>query len=202
MNATGRKDLDDILDAIREVEVSLERRSERATGAIMMVWGAMGAIIFGFYHLVTDDSSLAATLGKPVVSWAWVLPVLLGYSLTAVAGARLGRIRARRGEAAMRRLLVAIAVPVLVLVALVATGRGVEAIPAMWVAFVGYTLLLPPSREGLARSRVCLVAGTVSLVVGAGLLAPALHPWANLVACLWYAFVLGGVGVAKYSGRL
>lgn len=198
MAPAPRRDLDAILDTIREVEDTLEKRSERATGAIMMVWGAMAGLIFGFYHLVSADTAVASALGG-LVAWAWVPPMLVGYALTAVVGARLGRVRARGGQATMRRLLLALLLPLAGLVLLTTTGRGVELVPAMWTAFLGYTMLLPPSSGVAKRRPVFVAAGVASFALAAILLVPALHPWGNLVAGIWYVATLGGLGALKYS---
>lgn len=200
MSATGRRDLDDILDTIREVGETLERRSERGTGAIMMVWGAMCALTFAFYHVANAGCCLAGRFDHTLVHWAWVGPTLVGYALTATIGARLGRVRAKEGAANARRLMLVLLPPLAVLVAIIATGRGVGLIPALWVAFLAFTFLAWPGRTRRPTTPF-LVAGVASALGAVALALPALRPWAWLAAAAWYALALGGLGAAKWAGK-
>lgn len=200
MSATGRRDLDEILDTIREVGETLERRSERGTGAIMMVWGAMCALTFSFYHAVEGGCCASDGAAHSLVHWAWVGPTLVGYALTAAIGARLGRTRAKEGATDARRLLLVLLAPLAVLVAVVATGRGTAFIPALWVAFLAFTFLAWPGRARRPTAPF-VAAGVSSALLALALALPALHKWAWLAAAAWYALVLGGLGAAKWAGK-
>lgn len=191
-------DLDAILHTLREVEASLDRRVARAEGANLMVWGLVGASIFAFYQLATwNHEPYSAALG-PLLSWVWLGPILAGYVLTAVVGARLGRVT--RDPAVRRDLrlsLVPGALATLLAATLVLTERY-EYVYGGVTAVVGATTLAfsapaPPTRfRGWA-----LASGAGMLLVGLVLLAWPTD-WAGLVAALAFLVGLVGLGTVRY----
>lgn len=194
-----RRDLEDILGAIREVEANLESRGERASGANMMIWGLAASTIFLFYHLVeVNPRPWVDLLGRTGIRWFWTGPSLVAYVASALVGARLGRIRPEAREARdIRALLVALLVPFGAMVYVSLTGNGDEYAPGLWVAFLGFTFLLwCRGRTGRLRG-VWVAASAASFAVAALLLvlAPA---WGNLAAGVHYALALVATGAARY----
>lgn len=193
-------DLDGILHALREVEASLDRRVARAEGANLMVWGLVGASIFAFYQLATwNHAPYHAALG-PLLPWVWVGPVLAGYVLTAVVGARLGRAASDPAVRRDLRLgLVPGALATLLATALVLTERY-EYVYGGVTAVVGATTLAFCVPAPRTRFRGwALASGAGMLLVGLALLARPVD-WAGLVAAL--AFVVGLVGLGTVRYRL
>lgn len=190
------EDLTAILRTIREVEDSLERRSARAGAFVMMTWGTVATSIFVFYGLVArDPEPFVARLGETGVQWAWVPPIVLGYLLNVLAQVRLGRMRAEQGSRNLRWLLGLMLVPIAILLTIQLTGFGWQLIPAMWVAFLGYTCLAWKTPDDGRRSRMIAYA----CFAAAALLAlPPLWEWANFIAAGWYAIFLAGRGALLY----
>ena len=189
-------ELDAILRTIREVEASLERRSARAGAFVMMTWGTVAAAIFLFYGLVLrDPEPFVARMGETAVEWAWAPPIVLGYLLTSLAQVRLGRMRADAGSRSLRWLLLVLLAPIAALLAIQLTDFGWQLIPAMWVAFLGYTCLAWRTPEGARASRWI---GYASFATALALALPPLWEWANFLAAGWYAVFLAGRGVYLY----
>lgn len=188
-------EMDAILQTIREVETSLERRSARASAVVMMTWGAVAVSIFAFYAAAQRGAFDAAD--HAVMDWAWVPPIVLGYLLTRSTQVRLGRMRAEAGAASVRRLLVVLLVPLALLTLAIFTGIGWQLIPAMWVGFLGYTHLTWHERPS-AGDRLGRAIAIASLAAAAVLALPWLWEWGNAVAGAWYAIFLFGHGVYRY----
>ncbi|MEA3200261.1 MAG: hypothetical protein QOE90_1689 [Thermoplasmata archaeon] len=94
-----KKDLEPILEAIREVETSLACRASRQGGALMVMGGVIAALIAAFYQLVVwNPAPYRAALG-PLLGWAWLAPMAVGYAAGIVAGVRLQRAGGSRREA-------------------------------------------------------------------------------------------------------
>src|SRR6202022_1881204 len=82
------EELTDILQAIREVEANLDRRVARTGGALLVMWGVISVLIGAFYQLVAwNEAPYAAALG-PLLGWAWLAPLSIGYAVWAVVSAR------------------------------------------------------------------------------------------------------------------
>ena len=170
--AVQRAELGDILDAIREVETSLDRRADRAGGALMVMWGVIVALIAAFYQVVTWSPEPYQRALGPLLPWAWVAPVAVGYAAGALVGVR---VAARAEDPAERRRAAADFAPALVstaiAAALVLAGRH-GLIPGALLVGFGVTLLLrclgqlKPRllRAAWAAAAVCAVAGVALLV--------------------------------------
>lgn len=195
-----RRNLDAILATIEDVEASLARRGARASGATMMIWAAAVAGIFAFYHQVqVEPDALVALLGPVVVQWVWVAPVAVAYVLTAALGAAAGRMGSSDAAHGIRTLMIAL-VPALALQVLaLVKGVGVEQMPAMWVAFLGVKFLTDPSSKATgALPTVCRGAAALSFALALVMLLPAMAHLTYIVASVWYAAVLGGLGALIY----
>lgn len=189
-------DLDAILRTVREVEASIERREQRAGALVMVVWGIAAASIFACYQWAArDPAPLTRVVGVRGLDWLWAPPIALAYLFTALARVRLGRMDAKRGSASARRLLVSILVPIAAIVLIELTGVGWQAIPAMMVAYLGYSYVGWERPGAGPRDRII---GIASFALGALLLLPMLWPWANGIAAAWYAVFLAGVGIVRY----
>lgn len=184
------EDLTAILRTIREVEDSLERRAARAEGTNVMIWGLVGASIFAFYQLVESDHDTYATALGPWVSWAWLVPMAIGYVASGIVGARLGRMGA---SAAQRRgyrrglipgLLIAALVTVLVLTQRYQFVYGGVTL----LAGLACILIAWPAPHGATRT-TGLAVGAAMTIVGIALLALWNAPWAAGAAAL--AFLVG-----------
>lgn len=191
-------DLDAILHTLREVEASLDRRVARAEGANLMVWGLVGASIFAFYQVVEwNHAPWSAALG-PLLAWVWLGPILAGYVLTAIVGARLGRVT--RDPAVRRDLrmgLVPGALATLLAAALVLTERY-EYVYGGVTAVVGAATLafsVPAPRTPFRRW--ALASGAGMLLVGLTLAARPIE-LAGLVAALAFLVGLVGLGTVRY----
>lgn len=196
MSATSRNDLDAILDTIREVEVNLERRGERAGGAVNMVWGVVVASIFAFYHFVAANPAPFVDAFGLFLPWVWVGPCAFGYALTVAIGARLGRVGASKHG--VRFLLLSL-IPLIVLIAVLsALGDEGRFIPALTVAFLAWMCLGGTWREVGPQATRYRAVGIASLFAAGALLVPALGPWVSLLAALWYGVILTGVGAVQY----
>lgn len=194
-------DLGPILDTLREVNESLDRRAARAAAANRVTWGLVAGSIFAFYAWAHADRGMplfVALREAGVMPWVWTVPVALGYVATLATGARLGRI-APRSDAARgaRWLLVALLVPVAGVVAANVTGHGVGLIPAMWVAFLGVAFLQQGCLRGDAPDRVA-TWGSFALAPVVALLPPA---WGNAAASAWYLLALAALGAWRYHRR-
>ncbi|HVM44356.1 MAG TPA: hypothetical protein VM582_00370 [Candidatus Thermoplasmatota archaeon] len=192
-------ELDAILRTIREVETSLERRSARAEGALLMIWGLVGAVIFAFYQLVVwNHDPYHAALG-PWLNWMWVLPMAVGYVASGLVGARLGRMGA---DAERRRRVRAGLVPAAVIAvlaaALVLTGSydfiygGVTLVAGLSSAFFAWRA--PP---GAVRA-VGLAVGGALAALGVLLLATAGATWAPGAASLGFLVGYLLLGTVRY----
>lgn len=204
MTATGQDrqappDLDAILDTLREVEASLERRVARAQGALLMVWGFVGASIFAFYQLVLwNHDAFIAVIGHRAIDWLWVGPIALGYVLTAILGARLGR--ATR-DADVRRGFRRSMLPALLATALAATlvvTQRYQYIFGGITLVCGLTSLAFSWGGPASRFRPwALASGGMMAIVGAALLV-----WpddrAPLVAAVAFLVGLVGLGTVRY----
>lgn len=196
--AERRDDLGPILDTLREVNESLERRARRATAANAVTWGLVASSIFAFYAWAhaNRDATLVQALGEAgFLPWMWAPPVLLGYVATLATGARLGRIAPRSAQAqGARWLTLALLVPVAAVVLSNLTGVGLRLIPAMWVAFLGVVHLNSGCMRGDALDKAVLW--------GSFALAPLLpflpYAWANAAASLWYLAALAGYGAWRH----
>ena len=194
----SRADLDAILTTLREVEASLDRRVARAEGANLMVWGFAAASIFAFYQLVRwNPAPYDAALGA-ALPWAWVGPIVLGYVLTAIVGARLGPARSdpavRRG---LRLGLLPGALATLLAAGLVLTQRY-EYVYGGVTALVGATTLAFCAGSPPSRFRAwALASGIGMLLAGLALLARPVE-WAGLTAALAFLVGLVGLGTVRY----
>lgn len=190
-------DLDAILSTLREVEASLDRRVARAEGAVLMVWGLVGAAIFAFYQLVLwNHEPYEAALG-PLLPWVWAGPIAVGYVLTAAIGARLGRATSEGGREALRRGILPGALATLLATVLVLT-EAYEYVYGGITALCGATTLafcLPAPRSAFRAWG--LASGLGMLAVGLGLV---LWPtaWAGLAASLAFLVGLVGLGTVRY----
>lgn len=186
----ARADLDAILTTIREVETSLERRTMRAVGANLMIWGLASASIFAFYELVERNPAPYQDALGAALSWVWLAPIAVGYVASAVVGARIGRFGADR---AARRAYAKGFVPGLlvsaVAAALLLTGRG-EMVPGALLVALGATFVAFGDRA-TRMGRACLALAAVLVLSGAAVLT--FQPsWASLAA----AVAMGGGLVA------
>lgn len=175
-----------ILRTIREVEESLERRSARATGANLMIWGLVSGSIFLFYQLVAWNSGpYAAALG-PTLKWVWLVPVALGYVGSALVGARLGSFGADDAarKSYRRGLLPGIIATVLAAI-LIVMQRG-DLIEGALLVVVG-TFFVTFSPGKTPTGRACSVAAMVFILSGIGLML-----WRGDTASLLAAIVMGG----------
>lgn len=191
-------DLDAILGTLREVEASLDRRVARAEGANLMVWGLVGASIFAFYQLATwNHAAYHAALG-PLLPWVWVGPIAVGYVLTAVLGARLGRASsdaaARRG---LRLGLIPAALATLLATVLVLTERY-EYVYGGITALCGATTLAfcAPAPRSAFRAWALASGGGMLLAGAALVLWP--NDWAGLLAAVAFLVGLVGLGTVRY----
>lgn len=184
------EDLGAILRTIREVEVSLERRTARAQGVLLMIWGACAASIFGFYQLVKwNHDPYVDALGEGL-NWVWVGPIVVAYVASALVGARLGRLGATPEQ---RRHLRRGAIPALIITgvvtALILTERYHYIYGAVTllsgVACIAFAWNKP---HDLARSASFGVGAALS-AVGLALVPFAGSVWAPGVAAL--AFLVG-----------
>ena len=190
-------ELDAILRTIREVETSLDRRYARADGALIMVWGLVGALIFAFYQLVDlRPAPYHAALG-PALPWVWLGPVAAGYVATAVVGARLGAMAPDR-KRDFRMGLIPGAIVSLVAVALLLADRGEYVSGALTLAAGATTLVLCRRRER-AFSRVGAAVGAAQIVVGIALVAwPT--AWASGIAAAAFGIGFVALGTVRYRG--
>lgn len=191
------RDLDSILDTLREVQASLDRRVARAEGALLMVWGLVGAAIFAFYQLVHwNHAPYEAALG-PFLPWIWTAPIALGYVLSGVIGARLGQARPH----GTRHGLLASAIPgllaTLLASLLVLTQRyeytygGITAL--VGATTIAFALANPPTplRPWSLASGGGMVAAGAALMIWTG-------PWAGAYAALAFLVGLVGLGTVRY----
>lgn len=191
-------DMGEILQAIREVRLNLDRRAARAFGATTIVWGVSSALVFAFYQLVMwNPAPYEAALG-PFLLWVWVLPVGVGYAATVVLGAQIGRIEPK---VAKPFLVVGagVLVGVLALLGLLFAGEF-RRVPGLWLFVLGAIILLRlrivGERPGPARAFAVGLA-TVSIASGAALLVvPFLH--AGLVATVVFGVGLTVMGTLKF----
>lgn len=191
---SGTGEMDAILQTIREVESSLDRRSARAGAVVMMTWGAVATGIFLFYGVARGPFDALDGLPPRVLHWAWAPPMLVGYLLTALTQVRLGRMRATAGASSVRRLLLLLLAPIAILVLAVTTHVGWQLIPAMWVAFLGYTHIAWRTDAGWAHRGIAVASFALALVLAL----PPLWEWAWLGAAAWYGVFLLGHGVYRY----
>lgn len=199
MTQPARTDLSAIIQTIREVEETIDRRAQRAAGATMLVWGIAATAIFAFYHAIATGDALGHAVGQLVARWFWVPPVALAYAATVVLGARLGRaVPDAQENRSIRWLLLALIPPLGVLVYVQVTGNREEFVPGMWVAFLGIAhLLFRRGNESAFPPWLCNLAVYGSFALGLALLA--LHPWwGNAAAGVWYALALAALGAVKY----
>lgn len=193
-----KEDLGPILDTLREVNESLDRRAARAAAATGVTWGLVASSIFAFYawaYAAPHAPLVQALRGSGAMPWMWVPPLLVGYAVNLSTGVRLGRMAPRSEEARrVRWLLLALLVPVSAVVAVSLAGSGERLVPAMWIAFLGLAHLQwgPAPRD--APQRVAIAASFA--------LAPAilLMPlgWAYAAAALWYLAALAGLCAWRY----
>lgn len=189
-------ELDAILDTIREVEENLERRAERAGGAVNVVWGIVVGGIFAFYHVVGGNPAPFEAAFGALLPWLWLAPTALGYALTVAIGARLGRVGAPGRNV---RVLLWSLLPLIFAIAVFSAVEGLgRFIPALAVGFLGWTcagITWGDSDPGARRWRAVAVLSVVAALV---LLLPVVAPWANLAAGAWYAVMLAGAGSLQY----
>lgn len=192
------QDLGPILDTLREVHVSLERRAERAAAATGVTWGLVASSIFAFYawtHANEDDALVRGLTDAGLIDWMWIPPTLVGYALTLAVGARLGRMAPRSEQARWNRwLLVALLVPVAAVVVLNVADVGHGIIPSMWVVFLGIVNV----RWGAPKQGVVGKVATFGSFAVAAALAFLPVAWANLGASVWYLVALAGLCAWSY----
>ncbi|HET6404404.1 MAG TPA: hypothetical protein VFH78_07140 [Candidatus Thermoplasmatota archaeon] len=88
-------ELSEIVGAIRQVEVTIERRAARAEGTFLTLWGLGVAAIFLFYREAHANPALYRGALGPLVDWMWLAPFAVCYAATLVLGARLAPIAPR-----------------------------------------------------------------------------------------------------------
>lgn len=194
MSAATPADLDAILATVREVEQTIERRAQRAMGAVMVAWGLAASSIFAFYawaHAMPGRE-------EGLVQWAWVAPSALAYAITVAVGARLGRIGEREGARGMRWLMLALLPPFAVVVYTSVTGTGAEYVSGMWILFLAVVHQFWCRTQEPPLRRVFQVAAAASAALGLALLVHPLGTWGEVVASAWYLLVLAGLGAVKY----
>lgn len=193
-----RDDLDDILQAIREVDANLDRRAERAAGAVMVTWGIAAAAIFAFYHVVALNPDPYVDALGAALHWVWLGPIALAYAASMLAGARAGRLsRSVEQKRAWKRSLLIGSVPTAVATALVLAGES-DRIPGailLWLPAACYFVAV----RGRGAPRV----GARALAVIASALGVLLiawpTPWSSLVAAVVYGAGLAGLGTLQYA---
>lgn len=197
MSVSSRKELEQILGAIREVEVNLDRRDARAYGAVLAMWAVVGASVFGIYHWMVTDPHHDPGPYAWVHIWFWVLPVGVAFVVSALVGARRWRLEAgTRRDARLWGFLAAIVPPIAVSAVFVHTDLPYA--PALWIAFLGAFLVLPGWRDA-GPLRAMRLATAAALLATAALVLAAQPIWSNLAAAIAFAVGLGGFGMAKYA---
>lgn len=195
--AAPRSDFDAILETLAEVEQSLEHRNERAAALVMMTWGFVASAIFFLYAAIEGDAApLVDGIGRQAMSWLWVPPVVLGYLITSLLHVRLGRMNKAGQTTSLTRLLLMTTVPVALVVAAILSGVGWELIPALWVAFLGFTYVGRKPMAACTRPDVAI--GIASFAVAVALVLPLTWAWSNLIAGIWYLVFLAGTGAMRY----
>jgi hypothetical protein len=195
MTRPMKDELGDILNAIREVEASLDRRSQRVQGALMVMWGAIVFLISAFYQLVTWNPAPYVAAFGPLLGWAWAAPVAVGYAVGVVVGVRASRVLR---DPAPRRDVWLNALPALVSSAIAAgfvlLGRPQYIAGALLLGYAATVALGSRGGRGPMRT-LSLVASGVCAVGG---LALVLRPvsWQWIVA----GVLMGGTLLAL--GRL
>lgn len=191
-------DLDDILRAIREVDANLDRRAERAAGAVMVTWGIAAASIFAFYHVVALNPDPYVDALGGVLNWVWLGPIALAYVASIVAGARAGRLaRSEEQQRAWKRSLLVGSVPTLVAAALVLADES-DRIPGAILLWLPAVCIVVATR---ARGAPRVGARALAVIAGAlGLLLLAWPTeWSSLVAAVVYGAGLAGLGTLQYA---
>jgi len=185
MAANGR-DLGPILQTIREVEVSLERRSARAAGVNLMIWGSVSGSIFLFYQLVAWNPDPYVAMLGPALDWIWLAPIAFGYAASALVGARLGRFGAdEEARRSYRKGMIPGAFATLVAAVLIITQRGDLVAGALLVVLGAFFVAF--ADRATAAGRACLVSAALFAATGIGLMA-----WRGETASLVAALVMGG----------
>lgn len=194
----ARPELDAILQTIREVEVSLERRAARAQGSLILIWGLVSAVIFGFYQLVESNPAPYRNAFGAWLGWLWIVPLALGYVASAVVGARLGRMGAdaHRQRDFRRTLLPGLAIGALAATLVVTGTTDLIAGGATLLAGVFFLAFAwPPGATPV--SRVCWWIGVPLIALGAWMLVFP-QPWSSGAAAVAFAVGFGILGTVKY----
>ncbi len=187
----------EIVKAIREVEATIDRRAVRTLAAVLMFWGVLTTGIYFFYWNFCMEPGLYDSLFHGFTGLLWVFPVALGYVITALASARVGRLRTSPQESRKIALLVvAFLVPVVVNSLFDLFGVDLNP-PGLGVTFVGALFLLFRMERTVWLRRLRLATGALAIPLGF-----ALFLWtpcsSQLVAAGVMAVVLIGFGAAKF----
>lgn len=186
--------LGDIVEALREVETTLERRARRAEAAVLMIWGLVGLLVFGPLQLVEWAPGPIADALRPTLPWLWIVPVALGRVGTALVEVRGGRMAARSARSRWLRNATAL-LAVACVVALIVAGAA-RYVPALALAFIAARLLLLAAGDARLRPWADGLA-VVSLAAGLALaLRP--QPWGHLVVVALFGGGFLALGLLKW----
>jgi hypothetical protein len=198
MTVERKEEIGEILDAIRQVEHRLDRRSDRVGGAILLMWGVITVLIAAFYQLVTWNPGLYHAALGPLLGWMWVGPVAVGYAVSVLVGVRSGSAQTRRASREWMLDTIPSLVTSMIAVVLVLIDRSAQIAGALLVGF-SLSLALRCRRSTGTFRTVAWVAVLLNAIVGVALLARPVD-WQWLVMGLVFGgslFALGRVRMMR-----